>query len=356
MNLAEKSRGILNEKIFKKMVEKFQEKVIREYQEEYRLIWGSNIFFRREVTTPSLRAYEREFRTELQGRIEPVTKKEVLTLAQRCDLIYVGDFHPLRRAKLGCKEILEKGGDPEREAIILMEEFEKVHQTYLDDYLYGRIDSDALREKTGKGKGIGRSSWQGTVSILDCAREKGIYVRAMDVQGPSLKGRDTSYAKTITEVHERNPAAQLIVSAGDWHLARCHLPKKVSAGRPHLTDIIIHQSLESIFWRLLKQGKAYETEAVKLQDNIYCLNNTAPLIRALVYENHFKEPLEQDSSEQLRAEYKAILNNVIRTALGPGEEEPDLEKVDYTQLERIAYSGWGRRKTLREYKRLLRES
>lgn len=313
----------------------FQQRVVEEYRKTYQDLWGEGTFYQEEIPDPELVTYGNSFEEDFRGcRIQPVSKEDLFRIARARDIIYIGDFHPLRIVKYGCLEIIKKSRDERRGAVLLMEDFFDHQQNNLDKYMNSKISQSTFRARVRNGNKLGQSSWQGIISILDYAKEVGICVKAINVERP-LEERDRFFTRKIMGTRDQHPTKQLMVFTGELHLAQTHLPFLVREELPQEDDLIIYQGLSEIFWTLLEIGQAHSTKAVKMKEGIYCLNNVPPLLKALVQENHYEERREQVSSKQLNDQYKKNLREILKTALGLTGSKWNLNGVSCEDLESL---------------------
>ena len=303
----------------------------------------------------TLISYQKKFGKKLGSCPYPVSFAEVMDVARRSQVVYVGDFHPLRTTKDMFLHIVEEGAHPGSRRIVLLEEFLAKFNRYLKAYLSGALDVNGLRSKAWRYDRNG--SWGGVLSILDYAKEKehDTQLYGIDVAKGDDKRIDPLAMRTrgIAEQVEQyfHGGEQIFVLAGELHLAADKLPTRLKRKVESFTTIF--QYPDELFWQLLPQGLAYGTEAVLTSTGVYCLNTSKsnPLFRALAYSNAelSRKDLGRHNKRALEVEYNQALLNVLMRALtknanGLGSIDP--AKVPVEDLERLVY-GTDDKKTVR---------
>jgi hypothetical protein len=349
-------------------------RIIDLYKTEYEGLWGEDGRFHRDEVvgaSSTLRLYDGVFERAVNSYERVTNEEEILGKIREADLVYAGDFHPLRRVKFKFQELIERGRN-RREPIILLEEFSAQDQEHIDAYMQ---DGDLDKLKT-HWHHEGTSSWRGIKKILEYARNQEIPTYGIDAERLAT----TDYGSTAAAdyvfgsriVDSLNTLSQVWVYVGELHLAPGHTPGVVRRARQttaatlaetvhgqtegsfaeiravatgELKEVTLFQGLEEVFWQLLEQGIAHTTKAVRIADNIYCLNNVPALLRAMVYDvlhdyqGELDDPEEPHpaprvTSEQLRKEYQTKLSCILAEAL---EIEDYNEYADIDELERLIY-------------------
>ena len=159
-------------------------------------------------------------------------------------------------------------------------------QPAVDDYLARRIGNCALRRRIAFDRRWG-FDWMQYHPILDFARRHGIGILAINSDpGPvrsRLARRDRHAARILARHLVDRPGGILYVLAGDWHVARSHLPRLViSIARgygAHPRAVVIHQNNEDLYRRFAGGGTA-PPDVVRRGDSLFCVLNATPLAKA----------------------------------------------------------------------------
>jgi hypothetical protein len=287
-----------------------RERVIREYKKAWRTILrDANPFGEGK---PSLLRYHQEQQRELKGYERIASEEELERIVREKDVIYIGDYHSLRGAKLNFLNLVDKGRHPDKYTMIALEEFRQSDQESLDKFLGGDIElAELLRITT---QVTGRRIESGIKRILEYARDNDIEVIGIDTnESDSLKKRDTEWAKVIGRYIERS--TQIFVLAGDNHVAKSHLPFKIRKLVEGVDDLVVFQNEERIFWQLMEQGIENSTSVVKVSEGSYCINHTPPLLKALVYANTSGYEDDNISNSDILELYLNRLRNILKDSL-----------------------------------------
>ncbi len=253
-----------------------------------------------EGSSPAFRAYASRYQRRTRTYRRGLSREQVAAELAAADVIYVGDYHTLRRSQETYLSWVEAAHAWGRPLVLALEFIEGRHQEVLDRYLAGRLSERAFLERIGRSPSSSFDMWLGVEPILRFAREHGLPVVAIDrrARGPgALQKRDRFAALRIAEALGGMPDARVMVLMGQYHVAPCHLPAAVQRtlgardGRRHL---VVYQNCEGVYWRLVRQGVADETFAVELREGELCLINASPV----VCQQSFLDYLEAESSDE----------------------------------------------------------
>jgi hypothetical protein len=128
--------------------------------------------------------------------------------------------------------------------------------------------------------------WRHYGALLRFAREKGLGVLAINFEPGVARGRlpkrDEHAAKLVVDCWESAPQGRIHLLAGDWHVARAHLPRLIRAEararglRPRI--LVIHQNHERLHATLGRLTGA--PTVARRGPDLFCVLNTTPLIKA----------------------------------------------------------------------------
>ncbi len=244
------------------------------------------------VPHPLFQQYQRAYAEATRRYREVSSIDDLVREARRVDLVYVADYHTLPQAQKTFVKLARRMAiKPSSGLVLALEIIQGKHQRFVDQYLAGRIDADALRSRIGFARMWPYDVWDNYLPILEYAREMGHPVLAVDsnrAECDTLHGRDSYAGWRIAEQLHKTPQAKIMVLMGELHLAPAHLPGVVRANLAKLgqarTDLSVHQNCEEIYWQLSGAGLA-DTEVVRLADDAWCVVNTPPIVRQQSYLN-----------------------------------------------------------------------
>jgi hypothetical protein len=330
----------------------FRAKIRWSYEIAYGEIWGPESFYQEEEILPGISTYYQEFIKSLSKNIQAAQIEQVNAAIKNSDLVYVSDFHPLRLAKESFVSLMEESEDS-REVIILLEAFGYRQNKLIDAYLAGKINSEEIRTKIGN-KGAEKYSRQGILHILNYAKEKSIPVYGIDTK-KGLSERDQFWARKHKRVWKQHPSSRIFTLVGEMHLGEEHLPAEISKLLPKIKSTTVYQGLTETFWPMLEKDLAADCDAIQMKDNVFCLNNCSPLLKALIYERIIDGARDPDfdySGDEINRNYKHELNDLLKEALSLKTDSQDLGVINIVDLESLVYGNLEGKEALAKYKEL----
>ena len=96
----------------------------------------------------------------------------------------------------------------------------------------------------------------------------------------SLELRDEAAARPIARASKAADRPLVLALVGQFHVAPCHLPRKVEAllGHTQRESLVVYQNAEGVYWSLARNGKVEGTRAVEISERELCLVNTSPVM------------------------------------------------------------------------------
>ncbi len=232
--------------------------------------------------------YGREYARYLKNYEAIASKAELIKNVLASDIVYHGDYHPLRHSQRAILAVLEQIAD-KRKIILCLEMFHATDQNRLDQYLRGELDEKTFLQKIDyAGKwAYNFNPWR---HILNFCRANNIAVlginRAVENGEDSLLQRDIFSAQIIGKACIANPEALVYVIDGDYHISPNHLPLQVESRVAPLgvtlKRTIIYQNAENLFWKLAEEGLE-EADVLQIRADAFCLMNTMPANKSQSY-------------------------------------------------------------------------
>jgi hypothetical protein len=235
---------------------------------------------------PELKNYRRAYEADFRGRWRQARPAALLEAMADADIVFSGDHHTLPAAQRLPIRLLRTLVRGRRPVTLALEMLHSEDQPAVDDYLARRIGAAALRRRIAFDRRWG-FDWMHYHAILDFARRHGLGILAINSDpGPvrsRLARRDRHAAGILARRLVDRPGGLLYVMAGDWHVARAHLPRRVLAlargygARPGA--VVVHQNNESLFRRFAGGGSA-PPDVLRRGKNLFCVLNATPLAKA----------------------------------------------------------------------------
>lgn len=190
-------------------------------------------------------------------------------------LIFVGDFHTFDQNIRNVLRIVKHIIEEKSECILCLEMIDASSQKYIDAYLEKYITELEFLDCINYNHSW-RFPWSHYKLIFDLAKEYNIRIIGINTRG-TLKERDLYAANTLVKIHKDHPDAKLLVFYGELHIARNKIPQEVEERCPSLKSLIIHQNLDEVYWKILKDD--IEQAVVSYNQREYCIISAPPWIK-----------------------------------------------------------------------------
>ena len=237
-----------------------------------------------EAPSPETRAYAREYEDELElRRACPIRPAALIRRLAQAGAVFQGEYHTLpdcQRASLAILRELRR----RREIVLCTEVFPAHRQRAVDAFLAGEAGEEELLSGVDFAASWG-FDWESCAPIYRFAREEEVPVYGFNDAGEGgtsgLPRRDEIAADVITRAAVSHPDALVYVIAGDFRVARRHLPascaRRFAAEEIVRPAVIVHQNVDDIFWRLTRRSPGWPPPILELAPDELCLLNASPI-------------------------------------------------------------------------------
>jgi hypothetical protein len=231
------------------------------------------------------RKYLRDFRHAFLNYAEVLTARQLEVAYRGADMLLVGDYHALPAYQRFCADLVQKLANGSRPVVLGVEFILSRDQRVLDLWSKGEISDAQLRQRIKFDLEWGYE-WDPFFCLLDTARRGGVAVRALDCLPRNdlrnISQRDRHAAEKLEEVRRQIPSARIVVLFGESHLAPNHLPALLAGCCPRDRILTVLQNVDALCWQAA--GEELErVEAVRVQDGVVCVFNTAPIEKYEAY-------------------------------------------------------------------------
>ncbi len=266
--------------------------------------------------------YIKQFRLEFSGYERVATIDEVLERARACNILYFGDYHPLRESQdllLLLMRELASGG---RDVVLALEMLYTQQQVFLDQWMKGKISEEEFLESIEYTSEWG-FSWESYSRIFELAKDPFIPIFGIDSEPRDhlkyIRMRDSMIAQRICTIRKFFPEHLVLVAIGESHLASGHLPSEVGkrCGEEPASMTIV-QNIDEIYWRLLEKGKD-DVGAVKVDKGRYCIFTTSPVNKYQAYKDTIDTWIDGEEGKDNSLAFENIVNNILYFLLGDKE-------------------------------------
>ncbi len=240
--------------------------------------------------TAELEAYQTNQDTYADREFKICTMDNLLNTAENSDIIYIGDFHTFDQNIRNVLRIIKLLVTKNKRPIIGLEMVDHSFQLVLDTYLEGHLTELEFLEEVNYHNSW-RFPWTHYKLIFELARKHDIQIVALNKQG-TLNERDKFAAQLLKGILENEPDASLVVLYGELHISPNKIPALTSDIAPNLKQLIIHQNLDKVYWKLAEDQD--KVEAVCFNPQEFCLLTAPPWVKyeSMVYwyENLCNDP------------------------------------------------------------------
>ncbi len=255
-------------------------------------------------------SYINAFNTEF-GTFEDICPiEEVLSRSAGSDIVYFGDYHPLRESQDWLLRLMMELTARGRKLVLAVEMLYERQQELLDRWMKGTIPEREFLESIDYKSEWG-FDWDSYRRIFELAREPFVPIFGIDSEPRDhlkyIRKRDRMMAGRIANIRRFFPGYTILVLVGESHLASAHLPAEIrKACGGDLVETIVVQNMDGIYWSLLRSGREH-VEAVRVGEGKYCIFNTSPMVKYQSYRDVIDRWIEGEGTDR----YLSILEEMV---------------------------------------------
>lgn len=257
------------------------------------------------------RKYLRDFRDAFRNYDSVLAANQVRDAISEANVALVADYHALPSSQRYLASLIRDAELNKRPVVVGLETIFSRDQHIIDEWWRSEIDESELRQRIRFDLDWGYD-WIPFYQLLAAAREHAVALCGLDCMPREdlrkIGARDRHAAAKITEIRRRHPEALVLVLFGESHLAPNHLPAQVHALLPEERILTVLQNVDELYFHAAGE-KLDHVEAVRLNQDVYCVFNATPLEK---YEN-----------------YRLYLNRCVRDDSAP----PDLGPTVYNLID-----------------------
>lgn len=243
-----------------------------------------------EIGTEELELYFSNQEKYSDREFEVCSMDQLLSRVKETDITFIGDFHTFDQNIRNVLRIIKILITQEQKPIIGLEMIDSQYQLILDTYLEGHLTELEFLEEIDYHDSW-RFPWTHYKLIFELAKDHNIQIVALNKKG-SLRERDEFAADLLSQINHEQPDKKLIVLYGELHIAPNKMPALLEKRNPKLEQLIIHQNLDTVYWKLAQTETQAET--VYFNKNEFCLLTAPPWVKyeSMVYwyENLCNDP------------------------------------------------------------------
>lgn len=292
------------------LLHRLREGILKGWRSELEQIHGS--------IGGELRRYKSEYEADFRGAWRADTPTALLTAVARADIVFSGDHHTLAAAQRLPIRLLRRLEPADRPVTLALEMLHSRDQAAVDEFLGGQLSAAALRVAIGFDARWG-FDWLAYLPLLEYARRHGHPVLAINTEAGPARGRlarrDRHAADRLVQRLLARPDERVFVLAGDWHVARAHLPRRVArlarrSGRV-LRTVIVHQNHETLYRRFAR-ARATPPTVARRGRGTFCVFNATPLTKVSAQlHGSGRQPLRSLYGEGSTTDTAAAFHDVV---------------------------------------------
>ncbi len=227
--------------------------------------------------TKEIVAYQNNLTRYSKRKFKISTEKTLLKNISTSNIIYVGDFHTFEHNGKNLRRIIEQLLINNNTLTVALEMIEKKHQLIINQYLNGTIDETKFLLLINY-KETWRFPWSHYRPIFELAKKHKFKITGINTTGPLIK-RDKFISQQLVKWLKRNKKSKLVVFLGELHIVPNKIPAlvKKQMDSPSIKDTIIHQNLDTPYWKTRKQNKS--AKIIKFNNDEFSIQTAPPWIK-----------------------------------------------------------------------------
>ncbi len=243
-----------------------------------------------EAPNPELKDYLEDQIKFSKRKFQIASMDELAKQVSNSKIIYLGDFHTFDQNIRNVLRIVKLLISGNKKCILGLEMVSHEHQLFIDAYLEHHITELEFLELINYHDSW-RFPWTHYKEIFELAKGHQIKIIGLNTSG-SLKERDKFAAELLEKTHQDFPKMNLLVLYGELHISKDKIPALMQKKLPEANYTIIHQNLDEVYWKLIKQE--IEEGIVSFTPNEYCIVSAPPWVKyeSMIYwyENLIDDP------------------------------------------------------------------
>jgi hypothetical protein len=276
--------------------------------------------------------YFRDLRRELSAPFAASSRARLLSLCDRADVVYVGDFHADPECQYLAARLLQSMARVKRRLALGIEFVYTRQQEILDRRQAGSIDDRTFLRRIHYREEWGYP-WEGFRDLLDAARALRIPVVALD-RPPrggfdGLRRRDAHAARGIASMLLARPKTAMMVLFGESHLAQSHIPGQVAhllaARSERRRAVTVFQDPEAVYWSALAHD-GFVSDTLQMNGGAFAVFHTPPLARYECYRQVLERWRGETPADE-EADLTPAVHHLMDTLVGWMGVRPDRHRL-----------------------------
>ena len=268
-------------------------------------------------------SYINAFNDEFGSFREPCSIEDVLVTSASSDIVYFGDYHPLRMSQDWVLRLMMELTGRGRKLVLAVEMLYVRQQEQLDRWMKGMLPEREFLESI-EYKSEWGFDWESYRRIFELAREPFIPIFGIDSEPRDhlkyIRKRDRMMARRIANIRKFFPGYLILVMVGESHLASQHLPAEIRrACGDDIEETVIVQNMDGIYWSLLRDGKEH-IEAVNVGKRKFCIFNASPMVKYQSYRDIVDLWVEGEGADRYVSILEEMVEYILAFLVGEGAQ------------------------------------
>lgn len=207
--------------------------------------------------TPEHLRYEHNLVKFSRSKFKITNLKELLNSINQSDIIYLGDFHTFDQQTKNLERILKQLINKKNKFSLGLEMVQAKDQVFIDAYLQNELTEKEFLESIRYYE-TWKFPWSNYKVLFDMAKKFKFNITGLNSRG-TLKERDLYASKILRTLLNENKYKKILVLFGELHILANKIPLLVKESNPpSLKQLIIHQNIEQLYWKLSKKNQLQE--------------------------------------------------------------------------------------------------
>ncbi|MCK4538418.1 MAG: ChaN family lipoprotein [Candidatus Krumholzibacteria bacterium] len=263
--------------------------------------------------------YIRRFTTEFSRYRRACSVDDVLGSALKSDIIYFGDYHPLKASQEWAVFLLKRLLAGGAKVVLALEMLYEYQQESLDRWMKGSYEEEEFLRIIDYESEWG-FDWENFRPLFMDMKEPLVPVFGIDYEPRDhlkfIGRRDRMIAGKIASIRRFFPGHKILVVIGESHLAGSHLPREVEqACGPGLRTTTIVQNIDRLYWKLMLRSME-DISAVSVGRGKFCIFNASPVIKYQSYRTMLDLWSEKSISESALSSLEEMVENILSLLTG----------------------------------------
>ena len=244
--------------------------------------------------------YYLDYKKEFNGVWKESQLSELIRSIESSKIVLAGDFHAYSQSQRTHLRVL-RNLNQNSNIVLALECIESKDQESLDKFVKNKITEKTFLRRV-KWKDNWGFSWESYKPLFDLCRKRGYKIYGVNEFYKSrtektLRSRDAKAAARLVNICKENQGSVVYCIFGDLHLAKNHLPLRITQLDRHIKPTVVFQNSEKLYFRLAKSNLENKVDILRGANNRFCIIGSPPWVKWQSYLMYLEENYDLDISE-----------------------------------------------------------